>query len=89
MRVGDLLLSVDDPTENDAVSGLVFLLNHTAFYIRDFQYNVQGESECDFYQSVLHVIYPLMCSMCVVFLDVALGNTTWTLVLVPFGTTDL
>ncbi len=46
MRVGDLLLSVDNPGEGDAVSGLVFLLNHTAVYIRDFQYSIQGEGGC-------------------------------------------
>ncbi len=41
-RAGELKQSVNNP---GAVTGLVVLLNRTAFYIRDFDYNVPGEGE--------------------------------------------
>ena len=41
VRVGDLLPSGDA----GSVSGLVFLLDHTTLYIRDFQFQVQGTGQ--------------------------------------------
>ena len=49
VRVGDLLPS----GEAGSVSGLVFLLDHTTLYIRDFQFQVQGTGQ--FSSSSCHV----------------------------------
>ena len=40
-RVGQLVPS----GASNSVSGLVFLLNHTTIYIRDFQFDVVGRGE--------------------------------------------
>ena len=43
-RVGQLV-----PTgAPGSVSGLVFLLNHTAIYIRDFQFDMTGRGEVQY-----------------------------------------
>lgn len=45
-RVGELKLTSDTPGVGDVATGLVFLLNQNAFYIRGFSYNnSQGESK--------------------------------------------